>query len=65
MPLKNAAKKYRLPAEWLETQAKNGSLSCLIAGPQILFDEKLLLRELARKVGKQQRNNNKGGLDEQ
>ncbi|MHC4488579.1 MAG: hypothetical protein ACYSW7_05295 [Planctomycetota bacterium] len=53
MPLKYAARKYRLPADWLESEAKSGSLSCLIAGPQILFNEKLLLRELTGKVGKQ------------
>jgi len=53
MPLKYAARKYKLPPDWLESEAKSGNLSCLIAGTQILFEEKLLLRELAKKVGKQ------------
>ena len=53
MPLKYAAKKYKLPPDWLESEAKSGKLSCLIAGALILFDEKLLLHELTEKVGKQ------------
>ena len=53
MPLKYAASKYKLPPDWLESEAKSGKLSCLIAGTLILFDEKLLLSELAKKVSKQ------------
>lgn len=53
MPLKYAARKYKLPPDWLESEAKRGGLSCLIAGTQILFDEKILVRELFKKVGKQ------------
>ena len=60
MPLKYAARKYRLRPDWLESEAKSGSLSCLIAGPQILFDEKRLLSELAGKVGKQSGQSMKG-----
>ena len=52
MPLKYAARKYKLPPDWLESEAKSGRLSCLIAGTQIFFDEKLLLSELNRKVGR-------------
>ncbi|MFX0199222.1 MAG: hypothetical protein ACFFCW_24125 [Candidatus Hodarchaeota archaeon] len=52
MPLKYAARKYKLPPDWLESEAKNGKLSCLIAGTQIFFDEKLLLSELTKKVGR-------------
>jgi hypothetical protein len=53
MPLKYAARKYKLPPDWLESEARNGSLSCLIAGTQIFFNEKILVRELAKKVEKQ------------
>jgi hypothetical protein len=53
MPLKYAARKYKLPPNWLESQAKSGKLSCLIAETQIFFNEKLLLNELNKKVGKQ------------
>jgi hypothetical protein len=52
MPLKYVSRKYKIPADWLETEARYGGLSCLLANSQILFDEKLLLRELAGKVGK-------------
>ena len=52
MPLKYAARKYKLPLDWLESEAKSGKLSCLIAGTQILFNEKLLVCELIKKVGK-------------
>ena len=61
MPLKYAARKYKLPPEWLESEAKSGMLSCLIAGTQILFDEKLLVGELIKKVGKQ---TNQGANDD-
>jgi hypothetical protein len=50
MPLRYAAKKYRLPPDWLEAEARSGGLSCLIADSQILFNEKTLIRELAKKV---------------
>lgn len=53
MPLRYAAKKYKLPPDWLELEARNGGLSCLIAGAQIFFNEGILVRELAKKVGKQ------------
>jgi len=53
MPLKYAARKYKLPPDWLESEAKSGRLSCLIAGTLILFDEETLLRELTEKVGRQ------------
>ena len=53
MPLKYAAIKYKLPPDWLESEAKSGKLSCLIAESQILFNEKLLVRELNKKVCKQ------------
>jgi hypothetical protein len=53
MPLKYAARKYKLPPDWLESEARSGSLSCLIAGTQIFFNEKILVRELAKKVEKQ------------
>ncbi|MHC4330340.1 MAG: hypothetical protein ACYSWW_19705 [Planctomycetota bacterium] len=53
MPLKYAARKYKLPPDWLEAEAKSGKLSCLIAGTQIFFSEKLLVSELIKKVGKQ------------
>jgi len=52
MPLKYAARKYKLPPDWLESEAKSGKLSCLIAGAQIFFNERLLLMELNKKVGK-------------
>jgi len=52
MPLKYAARKYKLPPDWLESQAKNGKLSCLNAGGQILFDENILVNELLNQVGK-------------
>jgi len=50
MPLRNAARKYKLPLDWLTQQARNGSLPCLIAGDQILFDEVTLVKELTRKA---------------
>lgn len=50
MPLKYAARKYKLPADWLDSEARSGILSCLIAGTQIFFDEKVLVHELALKV---------------
>ena len=50
MPLKNAARKYKLPLDWLAQQARNGCLSCLIAGDQILFDEVTLVKELTKKA---------------
>jgi hypothetical protein len=57
MPLKYAARKYKLPPDWLESQARNGKLSSLIAGTQILFNENTLLKELAKAVRKQGTNN--------
>jgi hypothetical protein len=56
MPLRYAARKYKLPADWLEDEARNGGLSCLIANSQILFDEKILVRELAEKAKQPNRN---------
>ncbi|MBC8468888.1 MAG: hypothetical protein H8D56_05405 [Planctomycetes bacterium] len=53
MPLKYAARKYKLPPDWLESEAKRGKLSCLVAGTQIFFNEKLLVSELNKKVCKQ------------
>jgi hypothetical protein len=53
MPLRYAARKYKLPPDWLEQEAKSGRLSCLIAGDVILFNERRLLRELQNKVGRQ------------
>lgn len=53
MPLKYAARKYKLPLDWLESEAQSGGLSCLIAGNQIFFNEKILVCELAEKVAKQ------------
>jgi hypothetical protein len=53
MPLRYAARKYKLPAHWLEQEAKSGRLSCLMAGDAVLFNERLFLRELQSKVGKQ------------
>ena len=64
MPLKYAARKYKLPLDWLESEARRGSLSCLIAGAQIFFNEKTLVRELAKKVGKQIASNG-GQADDQ
>ena len=58
MPLKNAARKYKIPSDWLRSEAKNGDLSCLIAGTEIFFDEKLLLSELTKKVVKRRGDNN-------
>ena len=52
MPLKYVARKYKLPLDWLESEAQSGGLSCLIAGTQILFNEQTLVRELAQKVEK-------------
>ena len=52
MPLKYAARKYKLPPDWLESEAKSGNLSCLIAETEILFDEKILVSELHKKVCK-------------
>ena len=59
MPLKYAARKYKIPPGWLESEAKSGKLSCLIAGTEIFFSEKLLLSELTKKVVKR-----RGGKDD-
>jgi hypothetical protein len=59
MPLKYAARKYKLPSDWLESQARSGKLSSLIAGTQILFEENTLLKELAKAVRKQGANNDR------
>jgi len=61
MPLKYAARKYKLPPDWLESEAQSGRLSCLIAGTQFFFNEKILVRELANKVRKQRAST--GGQD--
>ncbi len=53
MPLKYAARKYKLPPDWLDSEAKSGKLSCLIAETQIFFNEKLLVSELNKKVCRQ------------
>ena len=50
MPLKYAARKYKLPQDWLENEARSGSLPCLIAGNQILFDEPTLVKKLLKKA---------------
>jgi hypothetical protein len=52
MPLRYAARKYKIPPAWLEREARSGRLACLIAGDAILFDERRLVRELQNKVGK-------------
>jgi len=52
MPLRNVARKYKLPPDWLKAESRRGGLSCLIAGEQILFDEKILIKELTEKVGR-------------
>jgi hypothetical protein len=41
MPLRYAARKYKLQFDWLEREARSGRLSCLIAGDAILFNERL------------------------
>jgi hypothetical protein len=56
MPLKYAARKYKLPPDWLENEARHGRLSCLLADYQILFDEKKLVRELFNRVKKNIKN---------
>ena len=43
MPLACAAKKYKLPKKWLEQEAREGKLPCLIADDSVLFDEYSLL----------------------
>lgn len=58
MPLRYAARKYKLPADWLEREARSGGLSCLIADSQILFDEGILVRELNKKVRKPEKLSN-------
>lgn len=46
MPLAWAAKKYKLPKDWLEEEARAGKMPCLIAGDKVLFDEAVLLKAL-------------------
>ncbi len=53
MPLRNVARKYKLPQDWLAAEARRGSLPCLIAGEQILFDEVTLVKELTKKARQQ------------
>jgi len=48
MPLKFAAKKYRLPGGWLDREARAGRLPCLIADDSVFFDEAALLKALHR-----------------
>lgn len=50
MPLRNAARKYKIPASWLEREARAGRLSCLIADDAVLFDEATLIKEIRGRV---------------
>ena len=52
MPLRIAARKYKIPASWLEREAKAGRLPCLIADDAVLFDECALITNLRRRARK-------------
>ena len=53
MPLKYAARKYKLPPDWTGKRDK-GTLPCLIAGSQILFNEEILVKELLLKAKREE-----------
>lgn len=50
MPLRYAARKYKVPATWLEKEARAGRLPCLIADGVILFDEQKLIDAMKKMV---------------
>lgn len=45
-----AARKYGLPEKWLRDKAKEGAVPALIAGYQVLFDEKILAEWLLKQT---------------
>jgi len=57
-----AARKYGLPQKWLRDKAKEGAVPALIAGYQVLFDEKILAEWLLKQTKENHRKENENGL---
>lgn len=52
MPLRYAARKYKIPESWLAREARAGRLPCLVADGAVLFDEAALLDALHKQASK-------------